>query len=356
MDDIRFIVNQSAELRWAGPAVRPTIWLAQEKRSFVLSPVLARLVFALTNPLSIPELEELLQQWGGSKEEASNLIQDAVDTSIIVREDTSDLYSGWRDAGWRHAAIFHASTMDAAHVDQGQEDGQIAKSQLLERYLSEENPPDMYKTLREVTQVVLPPPSPIDTDLFKCLLSRRTHRKFSEQALTLGEISSLLSAAMQPAVLARDLVAEYARNDPVIFTLSSYMPFEIYVAANNVDGLVSGIYHYQPKAGGVLFLIREGRYADDLSSIAIGQGIEGASIGIFITCVFDRYSWRYRESRALRNIYIECGSLAQRIILAATGLGMRTFLTPALRDSSADLLLGLEYWRETVMYLIAAGR
>lgn len=96
---------------------------------------------------------------------------------------------------------------------------------------------------------------------------------------------------------------------------------------------------------------RSGNFSERARTIAIGQGIDGCSVVFLLTACFDRYMWRYRNSRALRNVYIEAGEFAQRLILSAVSVGFNTFLTPATRDSNADELLDLDGASESIIYL-----
>lgn len=69
---------------------------------------------------------------------------------------------------------------------------------------------------------------------------------------------------------------------------------------------------------------------------------------------FPRAWQRYRE-RAFRYIHMECGHMAQNLLLQACALGLGAVPIGAFRDAELDALLGLDGARETTLYLVPVG-
>ncbi len=121
-------------------------------------------------------------------------------------------------------------------------------------------------------------------------------------------------------------------------------------------GLKPGIYHLDTRDNS-LDLIAFGKYGNKMSKIAQGQTfVANASIVVLITGVFKRYMFRYRQSRAYRDILTTAAELAQQIIIYSTYFDVKTFETPALKDTELQKMLGLEDWEEESLYLLALGR
>jgi nitroreductase len=80
-------------------------------------------------------------------------------------------------------------------------------------------------------------------------------------------------------------------------------------------------------------------------------------VSFLFTADFERYQWRYRHSRALRNILMDLASLAHRLILATTALEHDNFLSPAIADQEAEELLNIDHreFEEAALYVVSVG-
>lgn len=284
-------------------------------------------------------------------EEAKNITDKFLKIGLII-ENTQINYSLWFERNWRNALYFHLLTSDNEFVDMGQPDEEIIKTNLLKDYLSNSSPPPFYKEYKNT--ISLPKPRMGFVSAGSVLLGRRTTRRFDKSPITFEQLSTILFYSCQPAKIVRDYADSKKKESPIILVLSSYTPCEIYFSVNNVENLQRGLYHYNMNQHRI-HLIRKGEFNKDMKKIAIGQGVEDASVVFLISNLLERYMWRYRNSRAYRNLLIECSSLAHRLIISTEALGLKQFLTPAIRDSIADGLFGLDGYSETFTYLVAAG-
>lgn len=131
--------------------------------------------------------------------------------------------------------------------------------------------------------------------------------------------------------------------------------FDAYLAIFNIQDLEPGLYFYSISQDR-LRLERKGNFRSEVCAGLIGhQQALTASCTIFLTVDFRRFQWRYRHERALRNLYVDVGRMAQYLILVATAYGVKNHLTPAAVDSQLADLLQLDPERHQVFYSITLG-
>lgn len=346
-----YIVNPLIRGRW------------ENKSSVVLQNILTKKKYTFKFPVfdlmlycgeqrSVDEITEKVQKdFGVEIKEAKSIVDELLKIGFLTEKDQFN-YDLWFERNWRNALYLHLLTSDNTFVDMGQPDEAIVKTNLLKDYLSDSPLPPFYKKYEKT--ITLPKPKMEFVSAGNVLLNRRTTRRFDKSPISLEQLSTILFYASQPAKIVRDYADSKRKDDPIIFVLSSYTPFEIYFSVNNVESLQKGLYHYNMNKHKI-HLIKKGEFNKDMKKIAIGQVVEDASVVFLISSVLERYMWRYRNSGAYRNLLIECSSLAHRIIVATEALGLKQFLTPAIRDSIADGLFGLDGYSETFTYLVAIG-
>ena len=138
-------------------------------------------------------------------------------------------------------------------------------------------------------------------------------------------------------------------------------PFEVYVAALNVEGLEQGFYHYLPlervgeKRAAAEFLpalkITDGMVTEMLA----GQGwAEKAAFILFFSCLPYRGEWRYREM-AHRVMLIDLGHAGQNAMLSAAALGLGSCCLAAYDAAKCDAALGLDGVNEYTVYAVTVG-
>lgn len=129
-----------------------------------------------------------------------------------------------------------------------------------------------------------------------------------------------------------------------------------YVAAYDVEALQPGIYRYSV-SDDRLALVSPGCFRSRISHALIGhREAETASITVLLVAEFERFQWRYRHERAIRNLFVDVGRMAQFLILVATAYDLACHLTPACRDASMSELLDLDPNRQQVLHTITVGQ
>lgn len=171
--------------------------------------------------------------------------------------------------------------------------------------------------------IPLPRPTSRGTHTLEQLLKqRRSVREFASAPLTLMQLGQLLWAAQ--GVTAR----EGQRTAP---SAGALYPLELYVAAGRVEGLASGVYHYEPH-GHHLALVVAGDIRRALAEAALHQTwISAAPAVIVFGAVYARTAAKY-GSRAERYVPVEVGHAAENLFLQAEDLGLGTCDVGAFDD------------------------
>jgi len=131
-------------------------------------------------------------------------------------------------------------------------------------------------------------------------------------------------------------------------------PFELYVVANNVEGLTRGLYHYAVREH-QLELLRTGDLKAEITNAALKQEMLGeADVSFVLAAVFDRIRHKYGE-RGFRYVYIEAGHISQNIYLQAVSLSLGSVAVGAFLDNKVNTLIGVDGKNEAVIYLHAVG-
>jgi SagB-type dehydrogenase family enzyme len=194
--------------------------------------------------------------------------------------------------------------------------------------------------------IKLPPPrTESEVSVEKALLLRRSVRDYTDDPLSLFQLSQLLWAAQGitgPGEL---------RAAP---SAGATYPLEVYVIAGRVTGLSSGIFKYRPHSHDMA-RVREGNVMREIAEASMGQRcVEEAPAVIAFAAVHQRTTGVYGR-RGIRYVDNEIGHAAQNVCLQAVALGLGTVAVGAFDDEAVRkaLELGAE---ERVLYLVPVGR
>jgi SagB-type dehydrogenase family enzyme len=131
-------------------------------------------------------------------------------------------------------------------------------------------------------------------------------------------------------------------------------PIETYIAANNVEEVEEGIYHYNIKDH-LLEEIKVGNFGGQLAHAALDQEMCVDSSVVFIwTAVFRRSTWKYSQ-RAFRYIYLDAGHIAQNLALAAVSLGCGSCEVGAFFDDEINSIVNIAEADESTICLSVVG-
>lgn len=177
-----------------------------------------------------------------------------------------------------------------------------------------------------------------DVSLEETLAERRSVREFTEEQLTLEEISQLLWAA-------QGITAEWGgRTAP---SAGALYPLEVYVVTPE------SLYHYLPE-GHRVDLLATGDLRRALADAALGQTmVADAPAVVVVTAVFARTEGKYGD-RAARYVHLEAGHVAQNILLQAVAMDLGGVPVGAFSDPDVQQALNLPADHEP-LYLIPVG-
>ena len=188
-------------------------------------------------------------------------------------------------------------------------------------------------------------------DLQSAVRNRTSRRSFSNQPLTLEELSFLLWAAQG--------IRERIDSGTALRTVPSAgarHALETYLCVFNVEGLDAGFYRYLPLEHQLLYEFREERASEKLAEASLGQAFVGRSAVTFIwTAIPYRMEWRY-DLAAHKVIAIDAGHVCQNLYLACEAVGAGTCAVAAYHQELMDELLRVDGNDEFVIYLAPVGK
>lgn len=200
----------------------------------------------------------------------------------------------------------------------------------------------------------LPKPEDLDLgtyDLRKAIEERNSLRRYSDDSLTLEELSYLLwlTQGVKAVNEKRQVVW---RNVP---SAGCRHPFETYLSINRVEGLDNGLYRFVASQHQLDALRLDETFNDHLTEVCMGQRQVATSAVTFIwAAVPYRTIWRYSE-RSYRYLYLDAGHVCQNLHLAAESIGCGMCAIGAFHDDAADELLGFTPPEMYVIYLASLG-
>jgi SagB-type dehydrogenase family enzyme len=225
-------------------------------------------------------------------------------------------------------------------------------------------PPEVQKPFRpEQTLIDLTRPEEFDTSftisLTQAIKDRKSVRHFSDDPLTLGELSYLLWSTQGlhrmtgPTVTIRTVPSAGARH-----------AFETYLYIRNVTGngakdgvlLQEGIYRYLPLTHQLAFEFEGQNLSNRVSLACFNQRfVSGGAVTFFWAAVPYRMEWRYGLA-AHKVIAIDVGHVCQNLYLAVEAIGAGTCGIGAYDQEHLDVLLKLDGEDEFVVYLAPVGK
>jgi len=195
-------------------------------------------------------------------------------------------------------------------------------------------------------RITLPEPR-YDSDISveEALLKRRSVRNYTDEALTLQEVSQLLWAAQGITDPSGKRTAPSA---------GALYPLEVYVVVGSVEDVARGVYKYKPQQH-ELVRVLDDEQREALSQAALGQpSIEQGAINIVITAIYERTTRKYSD-RGIRYVHMEAGHAAQNVYLQAVAMNLGMVVIGAFYDDQVKEALNLPE-NEEPLYIMPVGR
>lgn len=269
------------------------------------------------------------------------------------RQPTAELVELWHSRRWRPSLEYHLVSRDLPYADSGP-DAVGTRRQVLSGYGGGAALPPRIRP--DGRRVPLPAGTPGDAarTLGTALLARRSVRSYLPRPTPAGALADVLRTGL--ATVAANQRRTGA-DDPWELLRSFGTAFDFYVLTYTVDGLDPAAWFLDllPEEPD-LVEVRAGDHRHAMRDVFYGSPWPlTAACTLVMVADFEQYQFRYRHERALRNLYIESGHLAQRLLLRADTHGLGTLVTPAVRDGLIEELLGLDPVRQATIYTLTMG-
>ncbi|NHJ32222.1 MAG: SagB/ThcOx family dehydrogenase, partial [Asgard group archaeon] len=217
-------------------------------------------------------------------------------------------------------------------------------------------PPPMQKPYPEnATLIDLVSPEDFkigDVSLLKAINNRVSHRKYTNESLSLEELSFLLWTTQG--------VKELARQGRITMRTvpsgGAMHPFETYLVINRVDGITSGLYRYLAIEHKLLpITIEDKDLPEKIGEICYKQTFVGKGAVVFIWSARPyRTEYRYGED-SLKDILMSVGHICQNLYLACEAIKSGTCAIVAYNQEKLDEFIGVDGDNEISLYVAPVG-
>ncbi len=128
---------------------------------------------------------------------------------------------------------------------------------------------------------------------------------------------------------------------------------EVYVAAGDVGGLETGLYHFSP-GDFALRRLRVGDVRAALAEAAADETLARRAAVVILSAIYWRNTWKY-QARGYRHLFWDSGTMLANLLAAGDALGAAPRLVTGFVDAAVNRLLGLDIDREAALELVGLG-
>jgi SagB-type dehydrogenase family enzyme len=210
---------------------------------------------------------------------------------------------------------------------------------------------ESFKTYPGTLKVSLPKTrwSLSEARIIPLLQNRRSGRAYSDEAIDLNHLAFLLWSSQG---LTAQAGKHYLRTAP---SAGALYPIETYLSVQNVEGIASGLYHFDP----VLFqleLLKDKDMKVDISRAFLDQTfMKNAAVNLIWTAIAGRTMVKYGD-RGGRYLLLEAAHICQNVLLAAEAMGCASCPVAAFYDEEVNTLLDIDGIEETALYAASIGK
>jgi SagB-type dehydrogenase family enzyme len=233
--------------------------------------------------------------------------------------------------------------------DDFQKETKYVRNKMTGGSLNWANKPEIYKSFPSSKTVQLPSElQGVTMSFAEVIHKQKSVRTFSNQSLSKVDLAFLLWASTGIQRIEHGYEFRTAPSAGALY------PIETYVAANNVETVERGIYHYNIK-NHLLEEIKIGNFGEALAHAALDQKMCATASAVFIwTAVFGRSKWKYSQ-RAYRYIYLDAGHIAENLALAATSINCGSCHIGAFFDNEINSIVDIDGTEESGICLSIVG-
>lgn len=192
-----------------------------------------------------------------------------------------------------------------------------------------------------------------DVSLIRAIKNRVSQRKYSDESLTLEELSFLLWSTQGVKKLAR----EGRITLRTVPSGGAMHPFETYLLINRVENITPGLYRYLAIEHKLLPITTEAKdLPEEINEICNKQTFVGKSAVVFIWSARPyRTEWRYGED-SLKDILMSVGHICQNLYLSCEAINSGTCAIVAYQQDKLDEFIGVDGDNEVSLYVAPVGK
>jgi len=188
--------------------------------------------------------------------------------------------------------------------------------------------------------------------LFNAISNRESRRVYTNQLLTLKELSFLLWATQG----IREIDKNQVWTKRVTPSGGGRQPFETYLLINQVEDLERGVYRYLPIEHKLVVVSKKYPDAEELINNAWFQNFIGKSAVVFVWAAIPyKMEWRY-SIMSYKDILIEAGHICQNLYLACEAINAGTCAIAAYDQKVLDDLICVDGENEMPVYISPVGK
>ncbi len=193
-------------------------------------------------------------------------------------------------------------------------------------------------------------------DARQCIGDRKSVRRYTDEAISIEELSYLLWATQ--GVRGKNENGKAMRTVP---SAGATNTFETYLFVKNVEGLEQGIYRYQAYEHKLVFL----KAVDDMTAMIdemtmaerqpfVPYFAGKASVIFAWSTIPYRAEWKF-DVQAHKKILIDVGHVCQNLYIAGESIDRGVCAIGIYNQEMMDEVLGLDGDEELVIYLASVG-
>lgn len=192
----------------------------------------------------------------------------------------------------------------------------------------------------------------LEDEFGKIVSARESLRRYSSNHVPLATLAEalMLGNGVRKLVDAREFGIL-----PKTFTPSggARNPIELFVHALRIEGLKPGAYHYSALDHDLGHI---GEFEYSPATCLGGQEWTNAAAGVvYLVADFSRTAWKYQQANAYRVVLMECGFIAQNILLALTKNGAGGVPIGALAETKIEQAFGIQSLTQAAILGIPFG-
>lgn len=196
----------------------------------------------------------------------------------------------------------------------------------------------------------------LKSNVFDCLNDRRSIRKYSDENITMEQLSYLLWAT-------QGIQKVMSNNTTTLRRVPSggaAHPFETYLIINRVEGLENGVYRYLPLEHKLMFMyvIEEVNSKVDEATPKqpfVPNFVSKSAVIFAWSCIPYRAEYKF-DVTAHKKILIDVGHLCQNLYIASEAVGCGACAIGIYDQKLIDSMLSLDGENEFVIYMAALGK